>query len=153
MIGLENSIKNYILLLLSANKDDPIRGKLFLQKEMFLIANEVDKEGNLKKLLNFKSHNFGPYSYPLESELNHLQRLNLIKTQDDGKTAIYEITNNGKDYLQQIGELDENLSKRISKLKKGSEKLGYKGLLRYVYFNYPEYIDKSKIKEEVLGVN
>jgi uncharacterized protein YwgA len=152
-MGLNKSIKYYVLLLLSANEDDPIRGKLFLQKEMFLIANEVDIEGDLKKLLRFEPYNFGPYSYPLELELRKLEKNRLIKTRNEGKTVLYMLSDEGKEYLNQIRNFDKDLLTKISKLKKGSERLGYKGLLRYVYFNYPEYIDKSKIKEEILGAN
>jgi hypothetical protein len=48
---MDMDIKDYVLLLLSANESHPIRGKLLLQKEMFLMANEVDEKGDLNKLL------------------------------------------------------------------------------------------------------
>jgi DNA-binding PadR family transcriptional regulator len=81
-----------------------------------------------------------------------MEKDNLIKTLKENKTVTYELTGLGKSYLDQKMKVpDKELWSKISKLKLGSERLGYKGLLRYVYFNYPNFIDKSKIKKEVLG--
>lgn len=150
---MDKTIEKYVLLLLNANNANSIRGKLLLQKEMFLLAYEVELEGNLRKLLDFESHNFGPYSYPLEKELKLMEEKGLIKTKQEENTLIYELTEKGEKELNNLTFLSNDLLQRISKLKLGSERLGYKGLLRYVYFNYPDYIDKSKIKKEVLGGN
>lgn len=147
-----DDIKKYIILLLGALDNQPIRGKLFLQKEMFLFSFELESD-NLKHLLNFEPHNFGPYSKKLELELTEMINEGLVQVSEREDTKIYNLTKKGQEYFENIVRLDNSMLNGINKLKLGSERLGYKGLLRYVYFNYPKFTTKSKIKNEVLGGN
>ncbi|UTB32036.1 MAG: hypothetical protein NKF70_11105 [Methanobacterium sp. ERen5] len=154
---MELSGKDYLILLLGANKYTPIRGKLALQKEMFLMSQELDKTGQLNDQLKFEGYHYGPYSRTLEKWLKDLENDHIIKSSSED-TKVYELTNEGKirfkDILNYLNESkNDNIFHNIHKLKIGSEKLGYKGLLRYVYFTYPDFIKKSKIKNEVLGGN
>lgn len=140
--------EDFILLLLNLDNKKEIKGDLFLQKEMFLIVKEVFP--NLDKELNFKPYYYGPYSGKLTELLNHLANNSLIKIDDIEGSNCYTITDKGIDKLNKI-EFPGDIKNKVFKLKKGSNVLGYKGLLRYVYFNYPKYTTKSKIKDEVLG--
>ncbi len=143
------SAKDFILLLLSLDNEKPIKGNLFFQKEMFLIVEEVYP--NLKEELKFEAYNYGPYSQILVNLLNELKEDNLIFF-DDSEGNEYKITKQGKEYLNKI-KFPKEIKIKVKNLKIGSNKLGYKGLLRYVYFTYPNYTVNSKIKEEVLGDN
>ena len=69
---------------------------------------------------------------------------------EDIEGNVYSITKQGQMYLEGI-EFPKGIEKKVNNLKVGSNKLGYKGLLRYVYFSYPEFTINSKIKDEVLG--
>lgn len=146
-MGSDLIAKDFILLLLNADNQKPIKGNLFFQKEMFLIVEEVYPE--LREELNFIPHDYGPYSFNLVNMLKALKKDNFICF-DDSEGNEYFITKKGVDYFQKI-DFPDDIAEKVDRLKRGSNKLGYKGLLRYVYFNYPKYTKNSKIKNEVLG--
>lgn len=141
------SAKDFVLLLLNSDNQKPIKGNLFFQKEMFLIVEEVFPE--LREELRFKAYDYGPYSQVLVNVLNELRNEFLINF-EDSEGNIYSITKQGQNYLKTI-KFPPGIEKKVNNLKRGSNKLGYKGLLRYVYFTYPDYTVNSKIKDEVLG--
>jgi len=151
-------IKKWIILLLGADNGRPIRGKLMFQKEMFILAYDIlQKLGILSKeeverIFNFKPHYYGPYSKKIEDTLNLLQQQGLVKVEKQDDVIIYTLTDKGKNEFKKVlDKQGDDVIKLIEKLKIGSERLGYKGLLKYVYINYPEFIDRSLIKDEVLG--
>ena len=129
------SAKDFILLLLNVDNQKPIEGNLFIQKEMFLIVEEVYPK--LQEELEFIPYDYGPYSFKLVNILNNLNKDNLIYY-ENFEVNEYAITQKGEEYLNQI-EFPKDIIKKVNKIKIGSNKLGYKGLLRYVYFTYPEY--------------
>ena len=131
-MSLDLTAKDFILLLLDADNQKPIEGNLFIQKEMFLIVKEVFND--LEDELSFKAYNYGPYSQPLVNLLEELEENSLIEIDRKNKT------------------FSDEIKRKINNLKVGSNKLGYKGLLRYVYFTYPEYTENSKIKNDIFGV-
>ncbi|WP_458453197.1 hypothetical protein [Methanobrevibacter sp.] len=141
------SAKDFVLLLLNSDNQKPIKGNLFFQKEMFLIVEEVFPE--LREELQFKAYDYGPYSQVLVNILKKLRNDFLINF-EDSEGNIYSITKQGQNYLKNI-KFPPGIEKKVNNLKRGSNKLGYKGLLRYVYFTYPNYTVNSKIKDEVLG--
>ena len=147
-MSLDLTAKNFILLLLDADNQKPIEGKLFIQKEMFLIVKEVCTE--LENELNFKAYNYGPYSQQLVNLLEELEENSFIEIDRFDDNNEYKITNRGRQELKNK-TFSDNIKRKIHNLKVGSNKLGYKGLLRYVYFTYPEYTENSIIKNEVLG--
>lgn len=139
--------KDFILLLLSVDNQKPIDGNLFIQKEMFLIVKEVYSE--LEDELNFIAYNYGPYSKELVILLEDLEENSLIEI-DNSDGNKYQITDKGMEYLKNKS-FSNDIKQKIHNLKAGSNKLGYKGLLRYVYFTYPEYTENSKIKNDIFG--
>ncbi len=141
----EITAKDFVLLLYLDNQK-PIKGNLFFQKEMFLIVEEVYPE--LRKELGFYPHNHGPYSDNLVNILNNLKDNNFIDYDSEGNE--YSITKEGIKYIESI-KFPEDIANKVKNLKVGSNRLGYKGLLRYVYFNYPRYTPNSKIKELLGG--
>ena len=148
-MSLDLTAKNFILLLLDADNQKPIEGNLFIQKEMFLIVKEVCTE--LENELNFKAYNYGPYSQQLVNLLEELEENSLIEIDRFDDNNEYKITDRGRQELKNKTFSDE-IKRKINNLKVGSNKLGYKGLLRYVYFTYPEYTENSKIKNDIFGV-
>lgn len=140
--------KDFILLLLSADNQKPIEGNLFIQKEMFLIVKEVYTD--LEDELNFIAYNYGPYSQKLVDLLEDLEENSLIEIDKSDGNNKYQITDSGSEYLKNK-TFDDDIVRKIHNLKAGSNKLGYKGLLRYVYFTYPEYTKNSKIKNDIFG--
>ena len=136
--------KDFILLLLNVDNQKPIEGNLFIQKEMFLIVKEV--YSGIEKELQFVAYNYGPFSQQLVNLLEELEENSLIKINNSKENNQYMITEKGKTYINNKIFSNEIIQK-IHNLKIGSNKLGYKGLLRYVYFTYPEYTINLKPKE------
>ena len=144
------SPENFILLLLNANNREKINGKLCFQKEVFLIVKEICPK--LDEYLNFKAYHYGPYSKNLVNLLNDLENNSLISIENHKNSCSYSITMEGVEKLSQV-DVSEDILTKISNLKRNSQKWGYEGLLRYVYFNYPDYTEKSKIVNQILGDN
>ena len=55
--------------------DDPLKGKVAFQKEMFLIADYIEK---IREQAEFIPHTFGPYSEAAETEMGNLKSLGLV---------------------------------------------------------------------------
>ena len=110
---------------------------LWFQKEMFLIVKEICPE--LDSELDFKRYRHGPFSKNLVDILYGLERDSLININMYDEYCSYSITSEGVEKLSKL-EIPGEVMRKIENLKKGSTRLGYKGLIRYIYFNYPEYI-------------
>ena len=149
----ELAADDWILIFLFANQKSRIHGKLMLIKELFIASNEIEQVSrNLKLVFKFYPSHYGPYSDAFENSLKKLEMSGDINAREetiDNKTRIiYEITDKGAEYIENIYEgLPEIVKKRISKLKKGADQLGYIGILKHVYTHYPEYAVKSRIKD------
>lgn len=142
--------EDFILLLLNANDREKIKGKLCFQKEVFLIVKEICP--NLDHDLNFEAYHYGPYSKNLVNLLDYLENDSLISIEKNKNSCSYSITMEGVERLSQV-DVSEDILRKISNLKRRSHQLGYEGLLRYVYFNYPDYTEKSMIVDKILGDN
>lgn len=145
----------WILIFLLANQRSKIHGKLMFVKELFIASNEIEQvSDDLKKIFKFYPSHYGPYSNVFEDSLKSLEMSGDIKTDEEAinnKTRInYEITDKGVQCIEEIYEnLPDIIKKRISRLKKGADQLGYTGILKHVYTHYPEYAVKSRIKGAV----
>jgi DNA-binding PadR family transcriptional regulator len=151
----ELTADDWILIFLLANQESKIHGKLMFAKELFIASNEIEQVSrNLKRVFRFYPGHYGPYSSAFENSLKKLEISGDISTREetvDNKTRIiFEITDKGVKRIKNTYEkLPETVRRRISKLKKGADQLGYIGVLKHVYTHYPEYAVKSRIKSEV----
>lgn len=144
------SSEDFILLLLDSNGREKIKGKLCFQKEMFLVVKEICPDLDID--LNFEPYHYGPFSRNLANLLDDLEDNSLIRVERYVDTCSYSITSKGVEKVSKL-DVSNDIRKKISNLKNASNNLGYKGLLRYVYFNFPEYAENSKIKDKVMGDN
>lgn len=142
------SAQDFILLLLNSNGREKINGKLCFQKEMFLVVKEICPD--LDNDLGFEPYHYGPFSKNLANLLDSLELNSLIKIDKPGDSCTYSITQKGVEKVIKL-DISPEIEKKISNLKNASSKLGYKGLLRYVYFNYPEYTKNSKLRNKIFG--
>ncbi len=71
----------------------------------------------------------------------------------DNKYYIYRITELGSQYVESniLQEIKDDQLAFLNKFKKQIVKISIDSLLKYVYEKYPEYAEKSLIKDEVLG--
>lgn len=120
------TVEDFALMLLNDNK---IRGKLFFQKLMFIVVKEICPK--LEEELDFKYKSNSPYSKKLDEILEKLKRDSLISIEDN----TYSITQRGV-YILSILNVSDEILEKIRNLKINSEKLGYKGVLRYFNYTY-----------------
>lgn len=141
-----------ILLLLSIS---PIKGKTKLQKEVFLTWKEfLDKQIDE---LGYFPYKYGAYSRLIDDATKALFIQNKISMKKrKGEGSVYSITSKGKQSLMNDMKKRQSSHSKLVKIKnKYKEKLedqkidwddwSPKGILRYVYRNFPEYTTKTRV--------
>jgi hypothetical protein len=143
-----------LVLLLLYSYDGPICGAISFMKEAFLLVQEKIKEYKIPVLApKFISYHYGPYSFDIVESWYNLEQLGLMKIEGTRSSPkeIFSLTEEGKEAAKRIfASLPEDLQKDLPAWRKGLDQLGNRGILKDVYRRYPEYTNKSKIKDEVL---
>ncbi|OPY26819.1 MAG: hypothetical protein A4E28_02292 [Methanocella sp. PtaU1.Bin125] len=136
-------VQKYILLLLSSDNNEMIKGKTKLMKELFFIAQNIPV---LEEEADFEADNYGPSSDVVVSDLEKLDVLRLI----DGRNDNYVLTELGKKIAQKIlSTADKKELDVIADMKKLFKDLSYDEALGLVYFSYPEMTEKSLVKNDI----
>ena len=149
----ELTVEDAVLILLYANKDKPIRGRLMFVKQSFLLSKEVIPQ--LDEKFEFFPAHFGPFSKVFATKVDKLIQEGYIKTilsEDDlgNITHKFSLTDIGKEAaFHSFDKLSEIYKDIIIRKRKGWDQLGYIGILRLVYTKYPEYTVNSKIRDKV----
>jgi uncharacterized protein YwgA len=135
------------ILLIGANSFQPIKGRLWFQKELFLIAQNV---GELAEEADFESDFIGPYSEIADEELDQLRREGIVSK---GKV---ELTPLGRDVANRLREQSPPaILRQISDMKRFLNNLTKEELLGFIYYSYPEMrvdsvefaeIDKNRVQ-------
>jgi len=123
-------VQAFLILLLGSRNYEPVKGKTWLQKEMFLIA----KNTTLKEVVLFEPHFYGPYSETIEVELENLAILGLIV--GDGEIRL---TDKGEGaYSDLLKVVSREKLELIEGVKEELNDLSEDELLAYIYFSFPE---------------
>lgn len=145
-------VRDLILLLLYARKDKPIYGRTMLMKQVFLLFEEILRKYNLKvQNPKFVPYYYGPYSFTVAKVLEDLSFAGYIKIEGKKNTRKekFMLTNQGlREIDKKWNKLDENLRKEIEKHRIAWDQMGTDGILNYIYTYYPEFKEKSKIKDK-----
>ena len=133
-----------ILQLLHAGDNEALKGKVAFQKEMFLIADYIDK---IREQAEFIPHTFGPYSEAAENEMRNLRSIGLVKEKDHE----YCITPTGVAALSKAKPAfsDEEIE-AIQDYKKFLNDLSQDELLIFTYVSYPEFKEESAVYDRVI---
>jgi hypothetical protein len=148
------TVRDLILILLYAQKSKPIKSRIMLFKETFLLYNEIlqkYKEQLIIQNPKFFSYKYGPYSYEIAEALKQLYWSGLISIEGkkNTKKETFKLTKRGLEEAERIFKrLPPALQEEIIKMRIGWDQLGIDGILRYVYAKYKGYTDKSKIKDK-----
>lgn len=129
---LQEIIKDIMVLLLSgANR--PIKSKIHLQKELFLLVKSFPK---FQKLINFKAHFYGPFSENIESVLeNHINEFFEVGNHGIG------LTTEGNEYSQQVlsklsSEKKDKLMRTIKMIRSIYDNLTESEFMFLIYMTY-----------------
>jgi uncharacterized protein YwgA len=132
-------VEKYILMLLYAN-DGKVRGKLWLQKEIFILSRAFEE---LAEELDFEAYSYGPYSEALEEYRNALENSGLI--------AETQLTEQGKIFAGELWKLASDREKDVIKATvEFLEGLDREELLLYIYVMYPDTAEKSDERDRIL---
>ena len=143
-----------------------VDGMTRLQKLLFLIEKESEFNDIHEEIsFDFESHHYGPFSELVYDEVRFLLSLGALETvepdyemenyetnhDDDLSGKRFRLTEKGEKICSQLGKiLDDEVEKSMKDVVEEYSEMTNDDLLEYVYTQYPEYTDKSKIKDEVL---
>jgi len=168
-----------IVLLLGApgGAEPPgrLEGITRLEKLIFLLERETPARDWMTAKTDFRSYRFGPFSSKVYQAVDSLAAADIVrdsaKKSDDNAdrwesvsalmeegdldpytTRDFVLTDRGKDYYAALlRELPPNAEQVLNEFKKRFASLPLRQLVRYVYERYPQFTDKSEIREEILG--
>ncbi|MDO9326222.1 MAG: hypothetical protein Q7T80_14825 [Methanoregula sp.] len=139
-----NDLDLAILQLLHAGNDAPLKGEVAFQKEMFLIADYIEK---IRELAKFIPHTFGPYSEVAEKGMRNLKSLGLVEE----KYHEYQITPHG---VAALGKAKSAFTaeqvEAIQDYKEFLNDLSRDEILLFVNVSYPDFIEKSAVYDRVI---
>jgi ssDNA-binding Zn-finger/Zn-ribbon topoisomerase 1 len=145
--------EDFVLILLGSCKK-PISGAILFMKEAFLLFEEKLEDSIVPACSpNFIPYHYGPYSFDIDEAWSNLEQLGMIKIEGRRSTSkeIFSLTEEGEKEAKKIFEsLPEKLRNELPMWRQGLDQLGNDGILLDVYKKYPQYTDKSKIKDRVL---
>jgi uncharacterized protein YwgA len=139
-----NDLDLTILQLLHAGNNTPLKGEVVFQKEMFLIADYIEK---IRELAKFIPHTFGPYSDAAENGMRNLKSLGLVEE----KYHEYQITPQGVAALSKAkSAFTEEQVEAVQDYKEFLNDLSRDEILLFVYVSYPDFVEKSAVYERVI---
>lgn len=142
---LENltETQKYTLLLLSANNYQPVKGKLWFQKELFLLAKNSDE---LAEQTDFEADFMGPYSESADEELEQLEYAKVVENEGNK----LKLTGLGRDIAEILGKNTSDEEKEmIEDFKSELNDLTEDELLGFIYYTYPEMTRESVKFEKI----
>ncbi len=142
------TISDIALILLHAQPEKPIFGRVLLVKEFFLLVKEVLNNWNIQDP-QFVAYRYGAYSFTLGEALTNLEFLGYLerKGTKNSKCEQFKLTDKGKKVAATLWEkLPKETQSEISTKRMGWDQLGRDGILRLVYRKYPKYKKNSYIK-------
>lgn len=148
------STSDLILALLYAQKDMPIKGMISLMKQIFLVEKEFTKEEHIKtEDGEYIPYKYGPYSYKVDEIVSILEENGIVKSygRKSSNKEIFYLTDFGKEVAKKVyDKLNPKQQRKLEDLREGWDQLGIKGILKRVYGDYKEYINKSVILSKIL---
>ncbi len=147
----------YLLLLLDADNGAPIQGRTKLVKLAFLVQKKVIeglKVGITEERYTFRPWHYGPFTEEVFDDVAALQVLGLVSIAGENPdTQTFALTDSGKEAVKRLAEearISAILRDEIRRIKTTYGRLPLSRLIERVYHDYPEYTDKSEIKDRYL---
>ena len=147
----------YLLSLLDADPEEPIKGRTRLEKLAFLIQKRVIEEKKLSvtdESYRFRPLHYGPFTEEVLDDAMSLSLLGLVNISgEDEDTQEFSITERGRSALSRLqtkGLLPERVGEEVRRIRLKEGKLPLDTLVGQVYNAYPEYTEKSIIKSRYL---
>ena len=141
----EDELQKFLILLASAN-NEPIKGRLKLQKMMFLLSDKIEE---IRNQSSYDADNYGPYSEVVDEEAQYLEQIGVLSSRPGEIT----LTKEGNEIAKElIKKENKNVLNALNEYKKFLNDLSSKEVLDYVYSAYPDMTEQS-IEYETLKPN
>jgi hypothetical protein len=149
-----------------------LEGVTRLEKLIFLLERETPAAKWSTERADFRSHKFGPFSAKIyravdtlaaygllvdsakeaQSPEDRWEAINVLGTEVDAFTQrTFKLTGRGMRYYEVlVSLLPAEAEGVLTAFKDRFASLPLRQLVRYVYERYPEYTDKSEIRDEIL---
>lgn len=145
-----------------------------LEKLIFLLERETPVREWMTDKADFRSYRFGPFSSKVYEAADTLAAAKLIRDSasqagsvedrwesvtalmderdvDPYTTRTFELTDRGKNYYAALlSELPPNAEQVLEDFKSRFARLPLRQLVRYVYERYPQFTDRSEIRDDIL---
>lgn len=136
--------QTYSLLLAKAEGASPIRGKLWLQKEMFLLSRAIPELGSE---LGYEASLKGPMSEALQWDVDQLISVDLLRQEGSS----YVLTKSGEACARVASrDVQQGELKAVGEVKELLNDLSKDELLAFIYFLYPDMISESEEVEDLM---
>jgi len=120
---------------------DPIR----IMKGVFLFSQDPRVPDKLK--YGFVPYSYGPCSFDVYGDLNHLVASGLIRRiSGDSRWPTYAVTAKGRQSALEALTQEQHLAPKILRARKYVDARSFSTLLRDIYAKFPEYATKSVFK-------
>ncbi len=138
----------FLLMLLNAKNGEPIEGKIRLEKLIFKIQKEILDKTQITSSYVYRPYKYGPYTEDTYDDFETLKGLGLADF--DESHSRYVITPKGKIMLENLKKrclINPEWLRNIETIKKTYNELPLEKLLVQIYREYPEYTEKSEIRD------
>ena len=130
-----------VLMLLSIS---PVKGTTKLQKQVFLAWKTLFKKKTADP--GFFPYKFGAYSKTIDDSIEVLKNSGLIIVKlRKGEGVQYFITPSGKRTVTRKLKRMDIVLEELKKKKTDWDEWTTRGIMKFVYRNYPEYTTKTKV--------
>lgn len=142
-------------------------------KNLFLMGKEAGLDAFARDYYPYLAYNFGPFEQDIYRDLEALEIKKIIRKRQPGARrreastelvegvrpekvdGVFELTEKGGKIAAMLERsadgIDPEIMEKIKGLKEEYGELSLRELLNRVYTKYPEYAEKSVIRDEVLG--
>jgi len=139
-------IRTYLLALFRANDNAPIEGHIMLMKQSFILFKEIVPA--LSEEAHFFPHQWGPYSNVVAEQINAFVNQGYIRVYKEGRSEVFVLTEEGMRLAQGTTQgIAGDILQDISRMKRTTQEIGLKRVLRFVYSQYPQYSRRSRGKD------
>jgi len=147
-----------LLLLLLYFKDSKgrteIRGRTKLEKLLFLVIKELEKRGYIIEDSDFIPYTYGPFSTRVFGLIDSLSNDGEINIRKENDMEIFDLSEERRKELggkiPRIKAMYPDVVEVIQEVKRRFNELSTDFVTAYVYFKYPEFTNKSVIRDKII---
>lgn len=138
-----NPDEKILLLLLKAKNEEPVPRQIYLQKELFLLSQNLDP---LARYFEYKPNVQGPYSEAVKNLLDDLELEGLVE--ESGEEI--KLTPLGSEVSDSVyKKASDKILELIEDIKDFLNDLSQEGLLLYIYKSYG-WVDSESLEKDNL---